>query len=250
MQLTKALNTMGRNDAKLIGRDSFLAGLLGYVAVMALFLRFALPWLEQTVQASEDIQISAAEFYPLVIGYLVIYTGGLIAGMIVGFVVLDERDDHTLTALLVTPLPLNAYIGYRLLVPGLMGFVFILLQFLIINQTPLPIWQLLPIVAVAALVGPIVALFMAVFAANKVQGFAMLKIIGSSGLLLVAAWFVPEPFEFLFGLFPPYWAVKAYWAALAGESLWWIFLIIGVVMSGAVLAYLVRRFNKVAYATA
>lgn len=41
----------------------------------------------------------------------------MVFGVVTGFLLLDERDDRTLTALQVTPLPLRAYIFYRVTVP-------------------------------------------------------------------------------------------------------------------------------------
>jgi fluoroquinolone transport system permease protein len=61
------------------------------------------------------------------------------------------------------------------------------------------------------------------------------------------AWFVPEPFQFLFGLFPPYWVSKAYWLALEGSPWWGSSLVLGIVLQVLLLLFLTRRFTKVIY---
>lgn len=75
----------------------------------------------------------------------------------------------------------------------------------------------------------------------------MAQFAGAAGFLIPLAWFTPEPFQFLFGLFPPYWVSKTYWLALAGNPLRPGALALGVVLQAALIAALTRRFNKVIY---
>lgn len=246
-RLFKVLMTLARNDARLIGRDSFVLGMAGFAIGMAVLLRFALPWLAELVDANPDLGINARDYFPLLVGYMVVFQGAMLGGVMIGFILLDERDDNTLKALLVTPLPLAYYLAYRLLVPSLIAFVLVVGELLIVNQVLIPLVQLLPIAAVASLVGAASALFLASFASNKVEGFAMLKIIGGSGLLLFAAWFLVMPVQLLVGLFPPYWAVKAYWMAVAGDPNWPLALGIGLLTMSGLLALLVSRFRQVVY---
>ena len=48
--------------------------------------------------------------------------------MVLGFLLLDQRDDQTLTALQVTPLSLNGYLAYRISLPMLISLVTTLLM--------------------------------------------------------------------------------------------------------------------------
>lgn len=48
MQLATSFRRLGRNDVRLIGRDLFLIYLFVYINVMALALRFGLPYLDAT----------------------------------------------------------------------------------------------------------------------------------------------------------------------------------------------------------
>jgi fluoroquinolone transport system permease protein len=245
--LPRTLWTMLRNDARLIGRNSFLSGLIGYIIIMALVLRFGLPALADGLANNPDVPFDIAAYFPMLIGYIVIFVGAMVSGMVIGFIVLDERDDNTIKALLVSPLPLGYYLAYRVFVPMLLGFAIIVAEMLIINLALVPLWQLLLIAAAGSLTGPLVMLFFASFAQNKVQGFAMNKIVGTLGLVIFAAWFVQPPLQYLIGLFPPYWFVKAYWLALADDANWLLALVIGVAWSSVVLALFVRRFRQVVY---
>ena len=252
MQMTQLIGKLGRSDVKLIGRDSFLIFMFLFAAIIAGVLGFGLPALntylaENGVMPSETIPFSLSDVYPMLVAYMAIYTGALLVGTIFGFVLLDEKDHHTLKAMLVTPVPLKQYVLYRVGLPAVLAFVVILGMTLFINQALLPLWQMILISAGGALTAPIIALFFATFAENKVQGFAYSKFGGISGWAFLIGWFVPVPWQWLFGLFPPFWIGKAYWLALDGSGWWWIVLIGGIVLQVGLINWLIQRFSKMAY---
>lgn len=252
MIMTELITKLGRNDARLIGRDSFLSFMFVYAAIIALVLRAGLPWLNNYlidvgVMPGETISISLADVYPMLMAYFAIFAGSLLVGTVFGFVLLDEKDQNTLRAMLVTPVPLSKFVAYRLAMSAVFAFVIVLAMLLIINQALLPLWQMILIAAAGSLAAPIVTLFFAVLAENKVQGFAYSKFVGISGMFIMFGWFIPQPWQWLCGIFPPFWVAKAYWLALAGSGWWWVVLIIGVVLELALIGWFIQRFNKVAY---
>lgn len=226
--------------------------MLGLIVLIAVVLRFGLPWLngyleERGTLPNETLQKSLADFYPLIIAFMIVFQGPMIAGALFGFSLLDERDDSTIKAMLVTPVPFNRYALYRVSVPIVIGFLTVLFQMLFVGLAMVPLWQLLIISIGASFVAPIAALFYAVTAENKVQGFAIAKFVGVVGWVILIGWFVDEPWQWLFGLFPPFWTSKAYWMALDANPLWPVALVIGIILQSIMLAYLVVRFKKVAY---
>lgn len=252
MQLSQLIRKMGPSDLRLLVRDRFLISMIVFIIYIAVVLRFLLPWAngylaETGVLPNEKMAVTLAEFFPLMVAYFCIYTGAIIVGTIFGFMLLDERDQRTLKAMLVTPVKLNTYVLYRVGVPSLMATLAILGMIYTVNQELLPWWQLLLISFAGSLTAPIFSLFYACFAGNKVQGFAYGKFTGIAGFFILLSWFIKEPFQWLVGIYPPYWVSKAYWMALSGQSLWWLALILGIVLQIGMIAWLMRRFNKVAY---
>ncbi len=243
MNYLRVITALGRNDGRMVGRDSFLTGLLLYIIAIAAVLRFGLPAL-QTMILEAGWGWSLADYYPALVAFMALFEGPMLAGTIIGFMLLDERDQHTLPALMVTPLPLRSYLIYRITIATLAAFVLILAIFWLLGVALIPAPQLLLVAAIGALSGPIMGLALAAFAENKVQGFAMLKIINVFGMALLAAWFVAAPLQYLFGIIPLYWVFKAYWLALAGNGRWIIWLIPGLLGSLALLAWLMQRFQR------
>lgn len=252
MQMLQLVRIFGRNDVKLISRDHFLVFMFVFVVIIAMALRFGLPWLDAHLAKSgvlpnDEIAKSLSDFYPMLMAFFVFFQGPLMAGAIFGFSLLDEKDDDTIKAMLVTPVPFNTYVMYRISVPMVIAFLIVVFQMLVINQSLIPFWQLLLISAGASLTGPIAALFYAVTAENKVQGFAIAKFVGLAGSIILLGWFVAEPWQWLCAIFPPFVICKAYWMALAGNDLWPAALALGILLQCGLLAILVKRFNKVAY---
>jgi fluoroquinolone transport system permease protein len=96
----------------------------------------------------------------------------------------------------------------------------------------------------AAPLAPAWALFLAAFAANKVQGFALMKAAGIVNWPPVIAWFVPAEVRRLFGLCPTYWPVEVYWELAAGRSPV-LPLTVGSLYLALIVFLLLRRFERV-----
>ncbi len=236
---------LARNDFKLVRRDSFLVGALLYIVVLAVLMRIFLPVLHRYL-ADRDLY-DLEPLYPLLASYVAVMLGAMMVGIFFGFLLIDERDEHTLSALLVTPLPLRSYIAYRVGVPVLLAVPLILLLFAILDLAWLPLWQLALIALAGAPLAAITTLFLPTFADNKVQAFALAKILSASAFVPIGAYFVDEPWQFLAGFYPPYWVLKAFWTASEDGSGWWFFLVLGIAGGCALTAWLVARFERLAH---
>lgn len=237
-----AMAALARVDVKNVSRDSLTRFLIAYPFLLGLLFRYLVPLVDQRLEATFDL----TPYYPLIVGFFGILITSSLAGYVIGFLLLDERDDHTLLALRVTPLTMQRYLTYRLLTPVLIGLAAAFIAIPLMDLMELPYLKLLPITLVAALMAPIFALLLAALASNKVQGFAVMKGLGLLFLAPFAAWFIAEPWQFLLGLFPTYWPVKAFWVMLDGGNWGW-FLLAGVVVSFVWIGVLLRRFERVAF---
>jgi fluoroquinolone transport system permease protein len=174
-------------------------------------------------------------------GYLMTAPG--MVGMVIGFLLLDERDARTLTALRTTPLSMRQYLAYRIALPLLLGTASTLVGYPLTGLTPLPLTSLLPIVVVASLSAPLLALILALAAPNKVAGFAVVKVLNAVNLLPIVAYFLPRPIQYAAGIFPTYWPMRALWSAAAGETFGG-YLVLGGAASVVALLLAVRLFDR------
>lgn len=213
MRLSRAIRSLGPVDLRNVLRDPLLAWIVFYPFVLALAVRFGTPPLTDWLRDTWSFEL--APYYPLLASFVVGMAPGMV-GAVVGFLLLDERDDRTLAAMMVTPLPLEQYLLYRLGAPTLVAFGVTLAVYPLAGLAPLSAPALLTAAALAGLSAPLTALFLASFAQNKISGFAWVKVLNGINLLPVLAWFAPMPSQLAFGVVPTYWPMKVVWEASAG----------------------------------
>jgi len=236
------ITALGRGDLKNVQRDSWMLFLLAYPLILGLVLRWLLPWVTAGLQGTFDL----TPYHLLLTSFFGVLILPMLTGYLTGFLLLDERDQNTLTALMVTPLSMQSYALYRIASPIVLSIVGILIVVPLIGIAVLPVEQLLPIALAGSLLAPIFAFLLTAFAANKVQGFAVMKGMGTFLIGPLVAWFVPEPWQWLLGIFPTYWPVKAYWLAAAGEPYLWL-LAVGAVYAIGLTVVLLKRFEAGLY---
>jgi len=230
------------NDLRRMIRDQFIVGLLVFVVAMSVGLRFALPALDELLQGRSGLVLS--EYFPLFASYLATSTGAVMAGLILGILLIENREQDTLSALRVSPLPL----GRLLMIEGIFAWtvsVVLTLVSVTITGIGLPALHELVLFALAcSLFAPLIMLTIASFCANKLEAFALLKILNILVIGPMVAFFVPEPWQYFAAIFPPYGIMKAWWIACSGGGFgdYWHWLLIGVVVQVAGLVWLRARY--------
>jgi fluoroquinolone transport system permease protein len=243
MKMTQIFRALGPIDLKSVGRDSLLRWMVFLPLVLAAAARWAMPPIIRWI--GNLFAVDLLPYYSPIMGYALIVLTPFLAATVVGFLLLDQRDDGTLTALQVTPLSLNGYLLYRLATPMLAGILATMIVIPlsgVISIAPIP---LLLVVVGAAPLAPLMAVILAVIAQNKVQGFAVLKV--SSIVLLppMIAYFVQGPWHLLLALVPTYWPAMMLWTAVPYNPSFWFFWSAGLAYQMLLLAVVVRRFNRI-----
>lgn len=240
MNTLKLFRTLGPTDLRNVSRDALLVWIPLIPLVMALMFRLAVPALAVFLRMRFGFDLEP--YYGLIMSNFVVLAPTVV-GMVVGFLLLDERDDRTLQALQVTPVTLPSYLFYRLSAPMVLGTLVTLIGYPVAGLTPLPLLDLLLLSLLASFNAPFMALLLVAFAENKVAGFAVLKMVNAIMLLPVLAYFVDSPLQTLAGVIPSYWGLKAFWLAAAGQG-YALALGLGVVTNLVALRLLQRRFYR------
>jgi fluoroquinolone transport system permease protein len=241
MKTMRALKALGPIDLKSIHRDPLLRWLVFYPLLITALIRWGVPLL--SVRLAEQFQFDLTSYYPLLMSFVLLVTP-MLSGIVIGFLLLDQKDDQTLIALQVTPLTVNGYLIYRTIMPSLLSLVMTLVIFPLAGLVEVGFLPLLVAALGAAPLAPLYALFTAALAANKVQGFAVIKALGVLLVFPVIAWFVAPPWQLIFGLVPLYWPTKLFWLLHAGQANAWLYGLIGLIYQFLLLAVLLRRFNR------
>jgi fluoroquinolone transport system permease protein len=232
------LRTLVRSDWRNVARDPFLLLVLVVPLLLAGLVRVAFPW----ATAAAASRVALEPYAEFVIGYMLALNPMLVGGA-VGFMLLDEREERVLAAIAVTPLGKRGWLTYRIALPvaatAIMGAVAVYLT----GLEPPPAPRLLVIVVLAALEAPLATLFLAGFAANKVQAMALSK----AGTLAVVAPFaallVAPPWQYLVGVLPQFWVVKLALASTADTLEFSTIAVVATLVHAAALWGLARAYD-------
>ncbi|OMG00878.1 hypothetical protein [Paenibacillus sp. FSL R7-0337] len=204
--------TMLRHDSQHAVKDPMLLLITLGPFLLTLIVRYGLgPLSEWIASLSSFYLLSYSGFISAFLMLLVPQLAGIAAGLLI----LDERDEHLIGMYAVTPLMKSGYLAYRLILPTLIGIIMTAVFLLfsgVAQHEPVNIAVHLLLV----LETPILAMFLATFAANKVEGLALSKIIGLTLLGAVFAYFVPAPWQLAAAVFPTYWPAKLYLEGIEG----------------------------------
>lgn len=238
----RTLIAFGANDLKSIRRDSLLFSVMLIPWLLVLSLRLAIPPITEFLQTRSGFDL--VPYYPLVVCFFVLLNVPLLFGVMTGFLMLDERDEDTLTALRVTPVALSGLIHYRMWVSFVLSALYIVITVPLTGLIRLehPLQIVLPAL-LSALFAPVVTLFLVAFAKNKLEGFALMK---GAGLILLgpmASFFVIGEARWLFGVLPTFWSLQAFVAALAQQpyAIYWIG---GVIYHLVLIGVLYQRYQR------
>ncbi len=235
--MTRALALI-RSDLTNILREPILLLVTCLPFIIGLIMRFGVPWLTELVAHLVDL----TAHYDFMQSFALLLAPCFV-GWVIGFLLLDERDEDILTVIAVTPLGRRGFLTYRLALPTAVAFVASLAILPVAGLAPFDPIRLVPVALLAALEAPMMTMFLIAFADNKVEGLVYAK--GASVWLFapLAILFVDQPWQTVAGLVPPYWVTKAFLAPAGATGEYLLALAAGVVVHGLALWLLARRFN-------
>lgn len=237
-----ALRAFGLNDLKNIGREVLLLYMLLIPPLMVVVLRLVLPW--ATAALSERFGVDLAPYYPMILSFFFVLQIPLLFGALAGLLILDERDDGTLMALRVTPISMMGYAFYRGGAAVFLSFAYVLIALRFSGFAPSSLLPAMVVVALlSGLLSAVFATALATFAANKVEGMAVIKGLATLMLGPLAAYFIRSDWQILFGLLPTYWPAKAFWVASEGGA-FWPYTLAGAAYVLLLLVVFMSRFRK------
>lgn len=243
MKASTVLRSLGPMDALSVRRDAMLRWMIFLPLLITAAVRTVLPSLIMHLDGWLPLDLQS--LYRPLMGALFFLLVPFLWGMLSGFLLLDQRDDRTLSALQITPLPLRHYLLYRLGLPTALSAATVFILFPLADLGSLHMGARFVLALGAAPLAPLVALLLAALAQNKVQGMALTK---GSGLLIVpalAAYFLPLPWRWLASIAPTFWPAEAFWQALQNHPSFILYTIGGVVYQFLLIGLLSRRFERI-----
>lgn len=198
-----------KNDAQNLSRDPILLFATLLSAVPAPLFAAYRAHLNQLGSDLFAIPNLAAYIAPMAL----ILPASLV-GWVAGFLLLEDRDDHTLLAIETTSVGKAGFMAYRLAIACTLGGILALIGVIQIYPN-YPVGIQFFAATLVALETAIVALILLALAGNKVEGLALSKLLNLLMLFpLIAA--IPSAWRLLGGVLPSYWIGEIF--ALSPQS--------------------------------
>jgi fluoroquinolone transport system permease protein len=264
--MKKYLNLL-KYEMKTLIKDSMNRFMIFYPLLMLFIIGYLLPKIVQKTTSGIE---TAGAIYTLLIGFVMaLAIGGYVMGAMLGFSLLENKDEKTILSIAVTPITVEGYATFKITYT----YVFAIISNLIIlggaklfasNQYvidmgagPVSLFDnisylhILIFAIVNSLLVPAIALIFAAFAKNKVEGFAFMKgggmIIMTPLLAIIPA--LTDVKQYILGIIPNFWAIKAMLNLALNSSEpsnlnFYIYLVIGAVYSILISVVSLKFFIK------
>jgi fluoroquinolone transport system permease protein len=236
------------NDLRNIPREPLMVFMLLTPWVYVIGLRLVLPVAGEWLMAAYGV--SVADYYPLI---MTAYTLPipLFIGIVYGLLLLDERDDQVFPALQVTRVSLEAYMVYRVVAAVCISIPYSAFYAWATGLVPpRAVLTTLPALVLGAVVAVFTMLSLVAFASNKVEGLALLKVLGTLMTCgTMVAFFWRSPWQLVLGIIPSYWPAKAYWLLYLGEPAWGYIAagsVYGLLLCAALYSVILRKIRGLA----
>ena len=193
-------------------RDPMLSFMIAYPLIIGLVGRYGLRYIEKTSG------ISLLPYTDIILVVLTLVTPHIF-GALLGFSILDDRDDHILESVQVTPLSVAGFLAFRVLFVMALSCVSTLFVMWFVEIGNLVWWEVVTVSFLSSLAAPATGLLINALATNKVEGFVAMK--GVVGILIVfpvVGLFFADPKEFFFALAPGFWPAKVLSSLVRGQG--------------------------------
>jgi fluoroquinolone transport system permease protein len=223
-------------DLRNILRDEMLSPFFMF-APIAIFMgaRLLIPWLCGQL----PVLLPYADLMVMFIGL----QAATIYGFIMGSVTLDEKDEQVIPVLRMLPVKPSWFVVNRMMIAITMTFLFMLVYFSFNGTLQLNFPEILLVAFFFSLTSTLIMLPSATFARNKVEGFALFKVVNFLMVLPILSFFIPQQWQYIFWIFPNYWSFQIFKLATTGSVE--LYVVMGAIITHALaIGLMVKTFVK------
>lgn len=236
----KNILTMAKGDLRNITRDPTLLFFIFIPFIILSIVKWGLPLTFNYILTRWGLNLKA--YYIFICGFFILLPP-MFYGMIIGFIILDERDGDLLTYFSITPLGKKGYLLNKTIAAALYSFCFSIIFIYFTSPIKINLLKIIIVSLMASLETPLLALFMVAFASNKVEALAISKAFGVLYLSPFIGFFLETKLKFIAGIFPPFWVSMTYWVSSPNFLTFLGYFILGMIVHLIYIFYLLKRFS-------
>lgn len=223
------------HDFRLVFRDNSLKIFIALPLLTLVIIRYAVPYVAGIYEALQG--------YIAVILMLATMQGSTAFGFIYSMVLVDEKDTNLAKVYGILPISKSWFIVFRIIPPFVLATLTTFSLLLVEPFYGLPVIPILVYSMLAGLVTPLMILFVATLASNKIEAMTWQKIFNLPLVLPILAFYAPASFSFLFAISPTFWAYRGL-DSLINSGNFWLYMLFGFAHSILFLAFMIKRFTR------
>lgn len=233
----KAIKSNFRQFLLFLKNDNMMFAACFTPLICALLFRFAVPLLEKLVTSYFNVSEIITPYYALFDLFLSVLSPTMFS-YVAAMMILEEKDDHIVEYLFVTPLGKQGYLVSRLGVPMGISIVvtIILLSFFSLSKIPIAANVLLSVAGAAQ--GIITALIIIALSSNKLEGMASAKLTSLMSLGIMAPFFIQKGTQYLLSPLPSFWIAKGVYENN------YLYMVLSLALSSIWIVFLIKRFAR------
>lgn len=208
-------------EAKTVIRDPINLYMCLFPIIVLILSSFVFPMIFESIDPMQETTLKLTMILLLVV---ILAFGSFFLAAMATFLLLEQKDEHIMNTIAVTPVGISGYLKFKmtyLYLMSVIGIIVILLGTKLIAGDKytirgmslfdnIDIFHIVSFAIVNGLFTPSLGLLQGAFARNKVEGFAFIK--GTGMLALVPALMILEAFQgklqYVLGIFPNFWAIR------------------------------------------
>lgn len=230
----KKLLKVAVNDFRLVFRDNSLKVFILLPLLILVVIRYGVPYVAGMYEVLQN--------YINVILMLATMQGSIAFGFIYSMVLVDEKDTQVAKVYGILPVSKFWFVVFRLIPPFLLATLATFALLLVEPFYGLPLVSILVYSALAGLVAPLMTLFVATVAKNKIEAMTWQKLFNLPLFLPILAFFVPGSVSFVFAIFPPFWAYQGFNSLIEGGN-FAVYMLTGFAYSILLIVLMIKRFT-------
>jgi len=188
-----------QNDLKQVFRDTITGILLFAPLLMIVFFKLLTIFLVPVLLQKTGFDLTL--YYNYVFSVILVLSSGML-GIVSGFQMIDDRDGHITELMSVTPLGRSGYLINRMLLTGLLSFIYAILAYRVLGLVELKLLTVLFLAIMQSIYTGIIGLLLYFGADDKVKGLTYAKALNILMLfvltdltemrwLIILSWFFP-----------------------------------------------------------
>lgn len=194
-----------RSELKKIIREPMMALLLFAPLIIPIVFRLLINFLIPFINKYSEFDFSLYHHYVL---SFVLMLSPMLLSIIVGFSMIDDRDNRMVELICVTPFSKSGYVVLRLALLSILVIVYSIYSYYVLGIYIIPIWTLLYLSMILSLYSAIMGLLLFTVASDKVKALTYAKGLNMIFLFAFVDLLGIKWMNILGGLFPTYWITQ------------------------------------------